>query len=137
MMRMDMNIKVHIVDGPLPTAGVCSPVAAGAVICFEGVVRPIEDGRELMSLAYEAYEPMATRQLRQLAQELTVSHGLMAVLVEHSRGVVPVGQCSFRLRIASMHRKEALQVMDLFIDRMKRDVPIWKRPVYVQEAVEA
>ena len=80
---------------------------------------------------------MATQQLRDLAQELAASHGLTAIIVEHSRGVVPVGQCSFRLRIAATHRKEALEAMELFIDRMKRDVPIWKRPVYAQEAVEA
>ena len=134
---MGMNIKAHIVDGPLPTGGVWRPVGAGAVMCFEGVVRPVEDGRELVSLAYEVYEPMASRQLRNLAQALAASHTLTAVIVEHSRGVVPVGRCSFRLRIASTHRKEALEAMDLFIDRLKRDVPIWKQPVYAREAVEA
>lgn len=134
---MGTTIKVHIVEGPLSAAGAWHPTGAGAVTCFEGVVRSVEDGRALTSLVYEVYEPMATRQLCHLAQELAVSHRIMAIIVEHSRGVVPVGQCSFRLRIASTHRKEALQAMDLFIDRLKRDVPIWKRPIWVQEAVNA
>lgn len=132
-----MSVKTSIMEGPLSPVGAWNPMGAGAVVCFEGVVRPVEDGRALMSLAYEVYEPMATRQLRNLAQELAASHRLMAIIVEHSRGVVAVGQCSFRLRIAATHRKEALEAMGLFIDRLKRDVPIWKRPVYVQEAVQA
>jgi molybdopterin synthase catalytic subunit len=41
------------------------------------------------------------------------------------------GQCSFRLQVASAHRAEALAAMTEFIDRLKRDVPIWKSPVPV------
>lgn len=132
-----MSVKTYITEGPLPPIVAWNPIGAGAVISFEGVVRPVENGRTLRSLVYEVYEPMATQQLRDLAQELAASHGLTAIIVEHSRGVVPVGQCSFRLRIAATHRKEALEAMELFIDRMKQDVPIWKRQVYAQEAVEA
>jgi molybdopterin synthase catalytic subunit len=50
--------------------------------------------------------------------------------VEHSRGRVAAGECSFRLRVAASHRPEALRAVEEFIDRMKRDVPIWKTPVY-------
>jgi molybdopterin synthase catalytic subunit len=56
-------------------------------------------------------------------------HGLVAILVEHSKGFVPVGQCSFRLLVAGTHRRESLAAMSEFIDRMKRDVPIWKKGV--------
>jgi molybdopterin synthase catalytic subunit len=134
-----MNITVQIQDGPLPerppewvvsaTSG-----AAGAVVCFEGVVRGTEDGRTITALAYEIYESMASRQLQRLAQDVLRSFRLLSVWVEHSRGLVPVGRCSFRLRVAAAHRTEALGAAQAFIDRLKQDVPIWKKPVYGVEA---
>jgi molybdopterin synthase catalytic subunit len=132
-----MSIKVHIVDGPLAAAAPW-PAAegglAGAVLCFEGVARRLENDRQINALDYEAYEPMASRQMQRLAEQITRDFGLLGVFVEHSRGRVPVGQCSFRLRVASPHRKEALNAVDYFIDRLKQDVPIWKSPVYADNA---
>lgn len=123
-----MNTKVVIHAGPL-AASADAPFCVdgvGAILIFEGVVRRIEEGRDLQSLNYQAYEPMATRQLQRLADELLTRYCLLGIHVEHSVGVVPVGAVSFRLRIASRHRKEGIAAMDEFIDRMKQDVPLWK-----------
>jgi molybdopterin synthase catalytic subunit len=126
-----MSITVDILDGPLPGADpTAGPPGAGATLLFEGIVRPTEDARPLAALDYEAYEPMATDQLIRLAREISDRHGLLAVHVQHSRGRVRVGEVSFRLRIDSPHRAEGLAAMDGFIDTMKRDVPIWKSPVW-------
>jgi molybdopterin synthase catalytic subunit len=128
-----MSIEVHICEGPLPDR--CPwrlecdvRGAVGAVVCFEGIVRAHEDGRPITALDYEVYEPMASGELQRLAEEISASFPLLAVSVEHSRGRVPVGKCSFRLRVASAHRPEALQAMTVFIDRLKQQVPIWKAP---------
>lgn len=126
-----MNVQVYLADGPL---GAARPDwktdGAGAVLCFEGIVRPMEDDRSIVALDYEAYEPMAGKMLSQIADELVRRFGLISLCVEHSRGRVEVGHCSFRLRIAARHRKEGLDAMGAFIDRLKEDVPIWKSPVY-------
>lgn len=129
-----MNINIDILDGPLPDAS-AAPVndGVGAVVRFEGIVRPVEDDQPIRGLNYEAYEPMATNQLHTLAQQVIDRYGVTAVRVEHSRGFVGVGQCSFRLVIMAPHRKEALAAMDRFIDQLKRDVPIWKRPVFGEQ----
>jgi len=97
---------------------------------FDGVVRPLEDGRPLAGLRYEAYEPMATNQLRLLAQQVLEEHGLLWICCVHSTGFVGVGGCSLRVEIGSLHRDEGLRAMGAFIDRLKRDVPIWKSPVW-------
>jgi molybdopterin synthase catalytic subunit len=126
-----MSVQVHLIDGPLG-----EPVpwrhegGAGAVVVFEGIVRPLEEGRALAALDYEAYEPMAGRMIERLSADLIARHGLLAICVEHSKGRVAVGECSFRLRIASRHRKEALRATDEFIDRLKQDVPLWKTAVW-------
>lgn len=123
-----MRPEVIIIDGPLPPARTLVCEGAGAIVVFEGVVRAEEDGRTIAALVYEAYEPMASATLARLAEHVTERHGLLGVRVEHSRGRVQAGQCSFRLQVASRHRKAALAAMDEFIDRMKADVPIWKTP---------
>ncbi len=125
-----MSIEVHIIDGPLCEDHAAWSVSdAGAIICFEGVVRPLEDGQEIAGLHYQVYEPMASRMLRQLAEETRQRFAVLAVSVEHSRGNVPAGRRSFRLKVAATHRKEALAAVDYFIDRLKQDVPIWKQPL--------
>ncbi len=124
------NVLASIHAGPLkglPPPFPCD--GAGAVVCFEGRVRELEDGRSIRGLCYEVYEPMAGDMLTVLGEETLCRHGLLGLCVEHSRGTVPVGECSFRLQVAGRHRREALEAMSQFIDRMKQDVPIWKTAV--------
>lgn len=137
-----MSVRVHLVEGPLSesaASGDDETPGSGAVVRFDGVVRPLEPQgdreplRSLEALDYQTYDPMTERSLRQLATETRDRHGLHAIVVAHSRGRVPVGACSFRLLVRSAHRAEALAAMGEFIDRMKRDVPIWKRPVWRAE----
>ncbi|GAB4384811.1 MAG: hypothetical protein Kow0022_08560 [Phycisphaerales bacterium] len=123
-------ILVTITQGPLDGPAPCSggDVECGAWVVFEGLVRETEDGKRIRALNYTTYEPMAQNMLAEIASAVLDKYHLLRVLVEHSRGQVPVGRCSFRLCIGAPHRKEALAAMDEFIDRMKQDVPIWKSP---------
>ncbi len=126
-----MSVHVEIVEGPL--GAMAEPLTEdgrGATLVFDGVVRGIEGDREIVALDYEAYEPMASKQLRALSERLVHEHGLLSLWCWHSTGRVGVGEVSFRLAIVSRHRREALDAMDAFIDEMKRGVPIWKSPVY-------
>lgn len=136
-----MSVRVTLLDGPLPAAIEVPDAGAssGAMLRFEGLVRPLEPvgtgrpPRELEALEYQTYDPMTERSLHELARDIVAVHGLHALRVQHSRGRVPVGACSFRLEVRSAHRAEALAAVTQFIDRMKRDVPIWKRPIWLQE----
>jgi molybdopterin synthase catalytic subunit len=128
-----MSVHIAIVDGPVPATAALAPTEVGrvgAVLSFDGIVREMEDGRRLIALDYEAYEPMATRELTAVAEEVVRAHGLIALACWHSRGRVPVGAASLRVVIRAAHRGEALVAMGAFIDRLKRDVPIWKKPVW-------
>lgn len=127
-----MSTQVDIYDGPLPSPGRWEVDRAGAMLCFDGVVRPLEDGQPIAGLHYQTYDPMAQRELQRLADQTLEQFDLLAIRVEHSRGFVPSGACSFRLRVASAHRQEALRAMDWFIDEMKAHVPIWKRPAWAE-----
>ncbi len=129
-----MSITIAIIDGPLPAQPDAWPQTVetgtvGAALIFDGIVRGMEAGSAIDALDYEVYEPMASHELRRLADEICVKFDLLGLDVLHSRGRVPVGQCSFRLRIAARHREEGLRAMATFIERLKQDVPIWKKPV--------
>lgn len=99
----------------------------GACVEFHGIVRELESGRALAGLWYEAYEPMAVRHLRRIFAELNAAHGCATVTFIHRLGWVPVGETSLFLRVLAAHRGEALRFCAEAFDRMKRDVPIWKR----------
>jgi molybdopterin synthase catalytic subunit len=122
--------RVVLLEGPLPPGPASPPLdvlGAGAWLVFEGRVRPLENKQPIAALDYELYEPMARKLLEALAQRHADDFGLLFIQVEHSYGRVPVGACSFRLSIASPHRKEALAAMDRFIDQLKTEAPIWKQ----------
>ncbi|MGD9690945.1 MAG: molybdenum cofactor biosynthesis protein MoaE [Phycisphaerales bacterium] len=127
-----MLVRAVILEGPLPpltpaeAAPDAPPPGVGARLVFEGIVRPTEAGAPIDALTYQVYDPMATTVLQRLGDEIALRHGLLGLRVWHSRGRVPAGACSFRLEVWSAHRAEALLAMGEFIDRLKRDVPIWK-----------
>lgn len=122
---------------PPGVAGPSAPGVVGAALRFEGIVRRGEpsdahggEERDLLALEYQTYDPMAERELRALARRVAEEHRLSSLAALHSRGRVAVGEVSFVLMVESVHRAEAIVAMSAFIDRLKRDVPIWKRAVW-------
>jgi len=99
----------------------------GACVEFQGIVRELEQGNALAGLHYEAHESMARRHLERIFDELTAAHPCASVVFIHRLGWVPVGEASLFIRVLSAHRGEALRFLAEAIDRMKADVPIWKR----------
>jgi molybdopterin synthase catalytic subunit len=99
----------------------------GACVEFHGIVRELEQGQALAGLYYEAYEPMALRQMERIFTELAVVHPCIAVTFIHRLGWVGVGETSVYVRVLSSHRGQAFSLCEAAIDRMKVDAPIWKR----------
>ncbi len=99
----------------------------GACVEFLGLVRETESAQALAGLHYEAYESMARTQLARIFAELHAAHPCAAVHFIHRLGWVPVGEASLFVRVLAAHRGESLLFLAAAIDRMKADVPIWKR----------
>lgn len=123
---MEINIAftrtlIDLAPSPLPSREI------GAVVEFQGIVRGTEGSASITALDYEAYEPMARRRLIEHIRELQSSHPCAAVVFVHRLGRVPVGEASLLVRVFSKHRGTALALCGELIDRMKADVPIWKR----------
>jgi molybdopterin synthase catalytic subunit len=103
-------------------------LSAGAVVDFSGVVRRLENGREIDGIEYEAHREMAEHQLREIAGQAAAKFGLQLVVIHHRIGFIAVGEPSLFVRVASQHRQEAFQAAQWLIDELKKKVPIWKRP---------
>ena len=123
-----MLIEIHFTAEPIMLPPEKFPSREiGAAVEFQGIVRELENGDALAGLYYEAYEPMARRVLEKHFEELAAIHPCTAVHFIHRTGWVPVGEASLFIRVLSSHRKEALAFLGEAIDRLKQDVPIWKR----------
>ena len=124
-----------LVDGPIDLAAVQAAVADpgyGAVLLFLGAVRNHHQGREVEKLTYTAHRDMATKNLRKIARELQ-SATLRARIV-HRLGEVPVGEPSVIIAVASPHREAAYEASRQALERLKKEVPIWKKEHYADGA---
>src|ERR1700730_19217151 len=77
---------------------------SGAVVDFWGVVRGLEDGRQIEGIEYEAHRAMAEHQLGLVAEEAVKKFRLEQVIVHHRIGVVGTGEASLFLRVGAEHR---------------------------------
>ena len=108
---LDLHVLTELVSDP----------RAGAVVTFSGVTR------EVPQLNYEAYLPMAERELRKLVQAAIERHGLCAAAAEHRLGTVPLSEASVAVAASAPHRAEAFAGARELIDEIKARAPIWKR----------
>ena len=129
-MRLMRNRLCDIVltDSPLYAPPQADDVDAGAIVDFWGVVRKIENGREIAGIEYEAHREMAEHQLRQIAEQAVNKFGLRLVLLHHRIGFIAIGEPSLFLRVTSRHRSEGFRASQWIVDELKKNVPIWKRP---------
>jgi molybdopterin synthase catalytic subunit len=110
-------------------------LAAGAVVDFWGVVRGVEDGREIEGIEYEAHREMAEHQLRLVAEAATEKFQLKKVMVHHRVGFVRTGEASLFLQVRAQHRAAAFEAGKWIVDELKKKVPIWKRPRFKTESL--
>jgi MoaE-MoaD fusion protein len=109
----------------------------GAVVVFDGIVRNHSRGRETLYLDYEAYEEMALKQMRQLADEARAKFGIRHVTLLHRLGRLLIGETSVLIVVASAHRAQAFDACRWLIDTLKQTVPIWKRETFADGVVWA
>lgn len=100
---------------------------AGAIDVFVGVVRDHNEGQSVTLLEYEAYASMAEREMARIAAEVGATFSTFAIWVEHRVGALRVGDAAVICAASAVHRGEAFDACRALIDRIKADVPIWKR----------
>jgi molybdopterin synthase catalytic subunit/molybdopterin converting factor small subunit len=109
----------------------------GAMVVFEGIVRDNTRGRRTLYLDYEAYEPMAKRQMEELTKNALAQFDIREVAIIHRLGRLQHRETSVLIVVAAAHRGPAYEASRWLIDNLKRTVPIWKKEYFEDGAVWA
>lgn len=107
----------------------------GAVVTFDGITRDNNKGKKVLFLEYEAYEPMALKMIKEIAEEARLKWPINRIALVHRLGRVDISQTSIAIVVTSAHRKPAFEACHFLIDRLKQIVPIWKREYFEDGAV--
>ncbi len=107
-----------------------APPDCGATVTLDGYVRQFTKGRETLHLFYEAYEPMALKELQKLIEQAKAEFEISNVGIVHRLGKLEIGETSVVILVAAPHRKAAFAACEWLIRELKRTVPIWKKEVY-------
>jgi molybdopterin synthase catalytic subunit/molybdopterin converting factor small subunit len=125
--------RTALTEGPLDVPWALARVSGpgrGAVLLFLGTVRGSHRGRRVEKLAYSAYRPMAEAALERIAGDLEREHQDLRVAIAHRLGEVEVGEASVAIAVAAPHRAAAYEASRTALERLKAEVPIWKREHY-------
>ena len=125
--------QADLVDGPLDTGRSVAAVSGpgrGAVVVFLGTVRDSHAGRPVEKLTYSAYRPMALEGLRKIVADLEAGQSGLRAAIVHRLGEVPVGEASVVIAVGSPHRAAAYEASRTALERLKAEIPIWKREHY-------
>jgi molybdopterin synthase catalytic subunit len=117
-------VHVRVTTEPLGLDALVQRVSdprAGAVVTFLGVTR------DVAQLDYEAYVPMAERQMERIVIEAIEQHGLCGAAAEHRIGAVGLSEASVAIAVSAPHRAEAFAGCRQIIDEIKARAPIWKK----------
>ncbi len=113
---------------------VASP-AAGAIVDFTGTVREQTQGKRVVRLEFEAYEPMAIAEMEKIARAAGQQFNLLAVSIWHRVGPLEVGEIPVVIAVSAPHRAAAFAACQFCIDQLKQTVPIWKKEIFEDGAV--
>ena len=109
---------------------------AGAIVLFVGTTREITGEQRTLSLKYAAYESMAIQELAALKKTAEEKWPLTGCAIVHRVGEVAVAETSIALAVSSPHRKDAFAAAQWLMDRIKAQVPIWKKEQFTDGTTE-
>lgn len=134
---MSTTPLAQIVTEPIDESEVRAAVDApdcGALVMFHGIVRDHDGGRGVSALDYRAH-PDAERFILACVEEEQAASGLVLAAV-HRVGALTIGDAALVAAAAAPHRAEAFAAIERLVERIKHEVPIWKRQHFGDGASE-
>jgi len=104
--------------------------ACGAYVQFEGWVRDHNEGRQVLRLEYEVYEPLAVKEGKRIIEEAITRFGLQRAAAVHRSGLLELTDIAVLVGVSAAHRGEAFDACRFIIDQLKIRLPIWKKEHY-------
>jgi molybdopterin synthase catalytic subunit len=123
-------IHIKVTDQVLIPATCIDLVAdpsAGGTTTFIGTVRNQTKGRQVFALGFEAYVPMAEKEMKKIAEHIVVHWHALHVCIFHRTGRLSIGEIPVVIAVSTPHRNAAFEACQYAIDTLKETVPIWKK----------
>ena len=111
-------------------------VSSGAFVLFEGWVRDHNEGRPVLRLEYEVYEPLAVTEGNAILEEARQRFAISRVAAVHRQGLLELTEPAVLVGVSAAHRGAAFDACRYVIDEVKARVPIWKREHYADGTTE-
>ncbi|HLR71020.1 MAG TPA: molybdenum cofactor biosynthesis protein MoaE [Pseudogracilibacillus sp.] len=99
----------------------------GAISTFIGIAREFTRGKRTLFLEYDAYIPMATKQLSRIGDEIKAKWPDAEVAIAHRIGRLEISDVAVAIAVSTPHRDAAFKASRYAIERIKEIVPIWKK----------
>ena len=94
---------------------------SGANVSFEGWIRNHNEGRDVIKLEYEVYEPIAIKEGENIIDKAKKKFDIHHVSCIHRSGLLDIGECAVWVGVSSSHRKDAFQACKFIIDEVLED----------------
>ncbi len=124
------NVESQPLDAMEGLAFVTKP-PNGAESLFIGTVRDLNQGKEVLGVSYDVFEPLVKQSFTDICKEAQEKWGkTLSLYVVHGKGRLPVGGISIVIAVGSPHRDEAFKACRYVIEQIKHRSPIWKLEHY-------
>lgn len=125
----------QVIDSASLAAELHDP-AAGAEVTFDGRVRIHNNGHVVRGLEYQAYPVLALATGRRILEEEAARHGILRALAVHRTGPLEIGESAVWVGVASAHRGAAFDAARAVMERLKYELPVWKKEIYADGTAE-
>lgn len=134
-----MSIRFSLVSDPIDIPSLAAELgdpAAGAVVTFDGRVRNHNAGQPVSHLEYQAYPVLAVPTGQRILEEEAARHGVLAIQAVHRTGPLAIGEVAVWVGVASAHRGPAFDAARAVMERLKYELPVWKKETYADGRTE-
>ena len=105
---------------------------SGGIATFTGIVRRINANVETTAIDFEKYEGVADRAIEKICFDMKQKENIIDVLIHHKTGLIKSGEDIVYIVVAAAHRQELFQTLIDSLERIKEDVPIWKKEYTIE-----
>ena len=126
-------MQFRLTSSAIDTAGArreLLDLGAGGYVSFEGWVRNLNEGQEVVRLEYEAFQELAVKEGERIVAEALRRFGVKHAMCIHRTGSLDLSDLAVWVGVSSAHRGEAFDACRFIIDEIKHRVPIWKKEHY-------
>jgi molybdopterin synthase catalytic subunit len=140
-MKFGMSSHIHfaLTDQPIQAEALAAELrdpAAGAEVTFDGRVRNHNEGHKVARLEYQAYPALALATGNRILTEEAELHGILKAIAVHRTGPLEIGESAVWVGVASAHRGAAFDAARAIMERLKYELPVWKRETYADGSSE-